>query len=72
MQTISDVTRERKNHSAFLQAGNAPNAAMGKSSATKFAKNYNGSLRPKNLKEALIDGNSASYMPNAIGESGKA
>ena len=54
MQNISEsAIKDRKaNQSTFVPAGNAPNTTK-----STFAKNAASSLRPKNLKEALmVDG----------------
>ena len=65
MHTISEATKERHNQSHFAPAGNAPNTTQHRSA--KLPKKT--SLRPKNLKDALLDdsGNAAAgYEPNVI------
>ena len=67
MHTISQTAKDRQNHSSFIaRHANAPNTTINSKSAKL---NKNASLRPKNLKDALLsDGPSAAgYIPNVIG-----
>ena len=70
MHTISEATKDRNNKgNHFAPVGNAPNTTQHRSA--KLPKKT--SMRPKNLKEALLDENNAvRYEPNVIDVAGRA